>query len=49
MAKAEKLDLYKKHKTEYAAPKKPTLVKVGPAKYLTIEGAGGAGAEATWS
>ena len=45
MAKAEKLDLYKKHKTEYAAPKKPTLVEVGPAKYLTIEGTGEPGGD----
>ena len=38
MAAAEKLDLYKRHKAEYVARKKPVLVEVGPAKYLTIVG-----------
>jgi len=38
MAKPEKLDLYKVHKAEYVAPRKPALVKVGPAKYLTFAG-----------
>jgi len=42
---AEKLDLYKKHKDEYVAGKQPVLVKVGPAKYLTIEGTGGPAGE----
>jgi len=40
MAKAEKLDLYKEHKGEYAAPKTPALVAVGPGTYLAIEGRG---------
>lgn len=40
MATAQKLDLYKIHKTEYLAPKKPLLVKTGPAQYLTISGHG---------
>jgi len=40
MAKAEKLDLYKTHKSEYVAPKQPALVNVKPAKYLTITGRG---------
>ena len=31
MAKAEKIDLYKKHKDEYVTPKKPTLVNTRPA------------------
>jgi hypothetical protein len=35
-----KLDLHKEHKAEYAAPRKPVLLKVGPAKYLAIEGRG---------
>jgi hypothetical protein len=35
-----KLDLYKKHKAEYIAQRKPTLVKVGPAQYLCVEGKG---------
>src|SRR5262249_39335753 len=45
MVVAEKLDLYVKHKAEYAAPKKPALVTVGPASYLTIAGAGDPGGE----
>ncbi len=40
MATGEQLDLYKKHKAEYLAPKEPALVEVGPAKYLSIEGEG---------
>ena len=35
-----KLDLYKLHKTEYAAPKKPALVRTKPARYLAIRGQG---------
>jgi len=37
---ALKLDLYKEHKAEYPATKAPALVKVGPAKYLCVEGRG---------
>ncbi|MGD0228208.1 MAG: GyrI-like domain-containing protein [Terriglobia bacterium] len=40
MPTAEKIDLYKLHKTEYAAAKKPALVKTRPAHYLTISGRG---------
>jgi len=40
MAKTEKLDLYKQHKDEYVAPKAPTLICVGPAWYLAIQGRG---------
>ena len=40
MATTTKLDLFKKHKAEYVAPKKPVLVKIGPAKYLAVEGKG---------
>jgi hypothetical protein len=36
----QKLDLYRIHKAEYAAPKKPSLVNTKPAQYLTIEGKG---------
>lgn len=39
----QKLDLYKEHAAEYAASKKPVIVRVGPAKYLTIEGSGDPG------
>jgi hypothetical protein len=45
MPAAKKLDLYKEHKAEYVAPKKPVLVKVKPAKYLTITGKGKPGGE----
>ena len=38
-----KLDLYKLHKAEYAAPRKPVLVRVKPAVYLTIPGQGAPG------
>lgn len=37
---AKKLDLYAKHKNEYVASKMPTLVRVGPARYLGISGRG---------
>jgi hypothetical protein len=36
-----KLDLYRRHRAEYVAPRKPVLVRVGRAKYLAIDGAGG--------
>ncbi|MFQ5489487.1 MAG: GyrI-like domain-containing protein [Phycisphaerae bacterium] len=39
-ARAQKLDLYEKHKAEYAATPEPALVKIGPAKYLAIAGQG---------
>ena len=36
-----KLDLYAKHKNEYVAnAKQPSIVRVGPAKYLSISGTG---------
>lgn len=35
-----KLDLYKEHKSEYAAAKAPAIINVGPAKYLTFTGSG---------
>lgn len=40
VATSAKLDLYKKHKAEYVAPTRPVLLKVGPAKYLTVGGRG---------
>jgi hypothetical protein len=40
MPTAQKLDLYKVHKAEYVATKKPVLVKTSPAQYLTISGRG---------
>lgn len=46
MAKAiERLDLYKKHRADYVAPKKPALVTIPPAKYLAIAGKGKPGAD----
>ena len=45
MPAATKLDLYKEHKAEYVTPKKPGLVKVRPAKRLTITGKGKPGGE----
>lgn len=44
-AVAEKLDLYREFKSEYAAKKTPALVKIGPAQYLTFEGQGEPGGE----
>jgi hypothetical protein len=40
MPTAQKLDLYKVHKAEYVAAKKPVLVKTRPARYLMITGRG---------
>jgi hypothetical protein len=40
MPVSEKIDLYKLHKAEYAAPKTPALVQVKRAKYLAVEGCG---------
>lgn len=45
MATAQKLDLYKKHKADYVTPRKPTLVTIKPASYLTIRGKGAPGGE----
>lgn len=35
-----KLDLYRRHKAEYVARKNPALVRVGPARYLSVNGRG---------
>jgi hypothetical protein len=45
MKKQEKLDLYKLHKAEYAATRKPVLVEIKPATYLAISGQGAPGGE----
>jgi hypothetical protein len=42
----EKVDLYKAHANEYATPKTPAFVDVGPAQYLAISGKGEPGGEA---
>ena len=38
-----KLDLYKKHKAEYATPRQPALISTKPAQYLAIAGQGRGG------
>ncbi len=43
MTAPTKLDLFKDHKDEYVAPKKPTLVTVKSARYLAVEGKGAPG------
>lgn len=45
LAEAEKVDLYKLHKSEYAASKEPALVNIKAAKYLTVDGQGEPGGE----
>ena len=45
MPKADKLDLYREHKQDYAAPRQPVLLTVAPAKYLSIEGQGEPGGQ----
>src|SRR5437867_8686503 len=35
-----KLDLYRKFRSEYTAPRSPTLVTVKPAQYLAVSGRG---------
>ena len=43
MPTTEKVDLYKLHKNEYVTPKKPVLLDIQPARYLSISGTGGPG------
>lgn len=40
MATPDKIDLFKLHKNEYSASRKPLLVEIRPASYLAIEGSG---------
>src|SRR5215831_14077519 len=40
-----KLDLYKVHKADYAAPKRPALVRLKSATYLAINGQGAPGGD----
>lgn len=44
--KLEKIDLFKMHQDEFAAPLEPLLVETRPTLYLTIEGMGEPGGEA---
>jgi hypothetical protein len=41
----DKIDIYKQHKNEYAAPRKPVFVETKPALYLAISGQGAPGGE----
>ena len=41
----DKIDLYKLHKSEYITPKKPVLLDVQPATYLSVTGTGLPGGE----
>jgi hypothetical protein len=43
MASTDKIDLYKQHKDQYVTPKKPALVTMEEATYLTISGRGAPG------
>jgi hypothetical protein len=45
MSSADKIDLFKLHKDQYAASKKPQLIEAGRAKYLTIDGRGAPGSQ----
>lgn len=45
MATTEKIDLFKSHRDEYAAPRKPVIVDVAPARYLAIRGEGEPGGD----
>ena len=45
MAAAQKLDLYKLHRTEYVTPKVPVFLRIKPAKYVTINGKGSPASE----
>ena len=40
MTTDEKIDLYKLHKTDYSAPKKPVILTIKKASYLAIAGQG---------
>ena len=43
MTTNDKIDLYKQHKDQYVTPKKPVLVTMDEATYLTISGRGAPG------
>jgi hypothetical protein len=46
MKTPEKLDLWREHRDEYVAAKKPVLVETRPARYLAIRGEGAPGGPA---
>ncbi len=43
MASTDRIDLYKQHRDQYVTPKKPVLVAMDDATYLTISGRGAPG------
>ena len=43
MTTNDKIDLYKQHKDQYVTPKKPVLVTMDEAMYLTVTGRGAPG------
>jgi hypothetical protein len=43
MASVTKFDLFKEHKADYVSPKRPVLLEMPPAQYLSITGHGEAG------
>jgi hypothetical protein len=45
MPTAEKIDVYRQFRSDYVTPKKPSLVNIKPARYLTITGRGEPGGE----
>ncbi len=45
MTTKEKIDLFKLHKQDYVARKRPTLIEVGEASYLTVRGSGAPGSD----
>jgi len=46
MPTATKIDIYRQFRSEYITPKKPLLVNIQPARYLTFTGRGEPGGEA---
>jgi hypothetical protein len=45
MSQTEKIDVFKLHKDQYIAPKKPQLVDIHEAKYLVVSGRGEPGGD----
>jgi hypothetical protein len=45
MKTKDKIDLYRLHKNDYAAPKQPVLLDIKPATYLAISGQGAPGGD----
>jgi len=45
MPSQDKVDLYKVHKEQYAAPKQPRIIETDSARYLAVDGRGAPGSE----